>query len=387
MPILCEPAAGSEELIPDIGGGVRTADDLGAAARLLDSDPSEVLVVVGPQAGTDEALGFASALRTVRPAVGVILVRQQADIALLSQALQAGVREVVPAGDHAALAAACRRSRDVSWRIHAATAEPGGPATTDGRIITVFSNKGGVGKTMIAVNLAVALTRGGHQVCVADLDLGSGDVAIDLLLDPARTIADAVSMAGHVDTTGASSLLTPYRPGLAALLAPVAAGDAEKIPAPLVGELLAVLRTMFDYLVVDTPPQLSEHVLTALDTSEHHLLVTTPDVAALKNLRVALDVFDMLSYPVESRSIILNEADRKLRLGREEVEQVLRAPIAAEIPASRAVAMSVNKGTPIMLDHPGHPVSKAITRYAQQHLLPVPAGRTGRRGHGRRRQQ
>jgi Flp pilus assembly CpaE family ATPase len=385
MPILCEPAPRAEDLTPDIGSEVRTADDLGATAKLLDSDPAEILVVIGPQAGTDEALGFASALRMVRPAVGVVLVRQQTDVALLSRALQSGVREVVQAGDHAALAAACRRSRDVSWRILAATTEQSGPRT-DGQIVTVFTAKGGVGKTMLAVNLGVVLAgRGANRVCVVDLDLGSGDVAISTLLDPARTIADAVSMAGHLDVTGASSLLTRYRPGLEMLLAPVAAGDAEKIAPSLVGELLAVLRTMFDYVVVDTAPQLSEHVLTALDASAHHVLLATPDVAALKNLRVVLDVLDMLSYPAEIRSLVLNQADAKLRLKQEDVERVVRSPIAAQIPASRAVPVSVNKGTPITLAQPGHAVSKAITRFARQHLLPAPAPRRGLRGRSARR--
>ena len=386
MPILCEPAADAGELLPDLGSEVRTADDLSAAAKLLDSDPAENLVVIGPQAGTDEALGFASALRMVRPAVGVILVREQTDVAMLNQALQSGIREVVPVGDHAALAAACRRSRDVSWRILAATTTERGGPTVDGKIITVFTAKGGVGKTMLAINLGVALAqRGANQVCVVDLDLASGDLAISLLLDPVRTIADAVSMSGHIDTTGASSLLTHYRSGLEMLLAPVNPGDAEKVPPSLVGELLATLRTMFDYVVVDTPPQLSEHVLTALDASAHHVLPTTPDVPALKNLRVVLDVLDMLSYPAEIRSVVLNRAEAKLRLSQEDVERVIRAPVAAQIPASRAVPISVNKGTPITLASPGHAVSKAINNFARQRLLPAPVPRGGRRGRSRQR--
>ena len=105
------------------------------------------------------------------------------------------------------------------------------------------------------------------------------------------------------------------------LLAPVNPGDAEKVPPSLMGELLAVLRTMFDYVVVDTPPHLSEHVLTALDASAHHVLLTTPDVPALKNLRVVLDVLDMLSYPAEIRSVVLNRAESKLRLSQEDVER------------------------------------------------------------------
>src|SRR5579863_1590510 len=385
MPILCEPAADAADLMADLGSEVRTADDLSAAAKLLDSDPAETLVVIGPQAGTEEALGFASALRMVRPAVGVILVREQTDVDMLNQALQSGVREVVQAGDHAALAAACRRSRDVSWRILAATTIERSGQTVDGKIITVFTAKGGVGKTMLSINLAVVLAqRGANKVCVVDLDLSSGDVAISLLLDPVRTIADAVSMSGHIDTTGAGSLLTPYRSGLEMLLAPVSPGDAEKVPPSLVGELLAVLRTMFDYVVVDTPPHLSEHVLTALDASAHHVLLTTPDVPALKNLRVVLDVLDMLSYPPEIRSVVLNRAEAKLRLSQEDVERVIRAPVAAQIPASRAVQISINNGTPITLASPGHAVSKAITAFVRQRLLPVPVP-SGRRGRNSQR--
>jgi pilus assembly protein CpaE len=136
---------------------------------------------------------------------------------------------------------------------------------------------------------------------------------------------------------------------------------------------------MFDYVVVDTPPQLNEHVLTALDASAHHVLVTNPDVPSLKNLRVVLDVLDMLSFPANIRSIVLNRAEPKLRLSDEDVERVIRTPITARIPADRAVAISVNKGTPITIAKPRHAVSKAITAFARQRLLPPPAPRRGRR--------
>ena len=385
MPILCEPAASAEGLIQSVGGEVRAADSLEEAANMLDSDPAETLVVIGPQTATDEALAFASALRMVRPAVGVILVRDQVDVAVLSKALQAGVREVVATDDSAALATACRRSRDVSWRMLAATTVEHSTPKTEGQIVTVFTAKGGVGKTMLAVNLGVVLAQGGsNRVCVVDLDLASGDVAISVLLDPVRSMADAVSMAGRVDATGAASLLTPYRPGLEMLLAPATPGDADKITATLVGELLAVLRRMFDYVVVDTPPQINEHVLTALDASAHHMLLTTPDVPALKNLRVVLDVLDMLSYPAEIRSLVLNRADAKL-LSLEDVERVLGSPITAQIPASRAVPISINNGIPITVASPGHAVSQAITKLAQERLLPEPAARGGRLRLGQRR--
>lgn len=390
MPILCEPAATAGSLVPSIGGDVRAAGSLHDAAQMLDSDPAETLVVIGPETPVSEALAFAAALRLMRPAVGVVLAREHVDVALLTHALRSGVREVVPAGDPAALAAACRRSHEVSQRLlTAAPAAGDAEPTREGQIVTVFAAKGGCGKTTLAINLAVALASGTDQrVCIVDLDLAFGDVAISVQLDPARTIVDALPMAGHLDTTGAASLLTHYRPGLEMLLAPITPGDAEKIPPALVGELLVVLRGIFDYVVVDTPAQFSEHVLTAMDASAHHVLLTTPDVPALKNLRITLDMLDLLSYPRQIRSVVLNRSDSKVGLSLEDVERVVRWPIGAHIPSSRDVPISINKGTPITLASPGHPVSQAITRFAHQRLLAAAEPATSRRAgrsRGRRR--
>ncbi len=373
MPIVCEPAITAGQLIMSIGGQVHEVDSLAMAARMLDNDPAEILVVIGPETETNEALAFAAHLRLARPAVGVVLARERVDVPLLSRALQSGVREVILASDHAALSAACRRSREVSRRLLVTAIADDAPSAPDGRIVTVFAAKGGCGKTTLSINLAVALARGtGQQVCVVDLDLAFGDVAVSVQLDPVRTVVDALPMAGHLDTTGAASLLTRYRPGLEMLLAPVTPGDAEKVPPALVGELLGVLRGMFDYVVVDTPAQFSEHVLTAMDASAHLVLLTTPDVPAVKNLRVALDMMDLLSYPREIRSVVLNRSDSRVGLSLEDVERVVRCPIVAQVPSSRAVPISINTGTPITLASSGHPVSQAITSFARQRLLSGP---------------
>jgi Flp pilus assembly CpaE family ATPase len=373
MPILCGSSESAERLLYSIGGDVHAVDSLIEAAWMLDRDLRETLVVIGPRAPVSEALAFAAQLRMSRPAVGVILTRHEADVALLTHALQAGIREVVRAGDDAALADACRRSYEVSRRM-AADAPVVQQAERRGQVVTVFAAKGGCGKTTLATNLGVVLANGtGQQVCIVDLDLAFGDVAISLQLDPARTVVDALPMAGHLDSAGAASLLTRYRPGLEILLAPVTPGDAEKIAPALVGELLTVLRGIFDYVVVDTPAQFSEHVLIAMDSSDHHVLLTTLDVPALKNLRVTLDMLDLLSYPKDIRSVVVNRADSKVGLSLEHVEHVVRCPISARVPSSRAVPISINKGTPITLDSPAHPVSQAITRFAQQRMLPAGA--------------
>jgi Flp pilus assembly CpaE family ATPase len=382
VPILCEPASTAGELLSGIDGEVRRADTLAGAAKLLDGDPHETLVIIGPRAVTADALAFAASLRMARPAVGVILARRDVDVELLMRALQSGVRDVVQVGDDPAMAAACRRSYEVTRRM---LAPPPDQETKPGEIVTVFGAKGGCGKTMLAVNLAVAIATQGARVCVVDLDLAFGDVAISVQLDPLRTILDALPMAGHLDESGAASLLTRYQPGLEMLLAPVTPGDAEKIPPRLVGELLAVLRGMYDFIVIDTPAQLSEHVLTAMDVSSHLALIATPDVTALKNLRVALEMLDMLSYPRQIRSVVINRADSKVGISPEQVRKVVRSDIAAHIPSSRAVPISVNKGVPIVLANPSHPVSQSVLKFAQQRLLATPLRRQEGRSRGKRR--
>jgi Flp pilus assembly CpaE family ATPase len=381
MTILCEPAALAGQLSPALGGDVRTAETLGDASRLLATDPLENLVVIGSAIGLDEALAFTAGLRVERPSAGVVLLRDVLDVAVLTRALRAGVREVVARDDLAALVDACTRSRALSSQVTGVPL-PRADERRSGQVITVFAAKGGCGKTTLAVNLAASLAAGGtRSVCLVDLDLSFGDVGICLRAEPVRTIVHGLGMVGHVDAAGASSLLTACRPGLSALLAPVEPGDAERIPAALVGELLEVLPTMFDFVVVDTPSAFSEHVLAAMDASHHHVLLTTPDVPALKNLRVTLDMLDLLSYAHDIRSVVLNRSDAKVGLSMDDIDRVVRSDIRAHVPSSRDVPISVNKGNPIVIDLPRHPVSEAISRFAREHVLaePVAASRPSKR--------
>ncbi|WP_439663374.1 AAA family ATPase [Lentzea sp. HUAS TT2] len=381
MTILCEPAALAGQLSPALGGDVRIAATLGETSRLLAADPAETLVVVGSAADLDEALAFTAGLRVERPSAGVVLLRDVLDVVVLTSALRAGVREVVARDDLAALVDACTRSRALSAQVTGIPL-PRYDERAHGQVITVFAAKGGCGKTTLAVNLAAVLAAGGERsVCLVDLDLAFGDVGICLRAEPVRTVVHGLGMVGHVDAAGASSLLTACRPGLSALLAPVEPGDAERIPATLVSELLEVLPTMFDFVVVDTPSAFSEHVLAAMDASHHHVLLTTPDVPALKNLRVTLDMLDLLSYAHDIRSIVLNRSDSKVGLSMDDVERVVRSDIRAHVPSSRDVPISVNKGNPIVLDLPRHPVSEAVSRFAREHVLaePVVASRSSKR--------
>src|SRR3954451_13653480 len=300
----------------------------------LEEDPAEDTVVLGPTVDQTAAFRLAQEMRITRPSLGIILVRQRVDSSLLTEALRSGLREVVGERDISKLHDAVRHSQTIAAEMLVQGVGGGAAPGRRGRIVTVFSAKGGCGKTPLATNMAAVLAdRGRREVALVDLDLAFGDVAIALQLFPAHTIADAVPLGENLDFGALQSLLTPNSPGLTTLVAPVEPGTAEGIPARLVSRILEVLRDHFDYVIVDTPPAFDDHVLTAFDLSDVVALIATLDIPALKNLKLTLETMDLLNYPRDRWRIVLNRADSKVGLAIHEVEKSLRAPTAAQIPS------------------------------------------------------
>jgi pilus assembly protein CpaE len=205
-------------------------------------------------------------------------------------------------------------------------------------------------------------------VCLVDLDFAFGDVAITLGLTPTRTVLDVLSLGKTLTADKVASLVTPYMAGLDCLLAPVAPGDAERIPASATSTVIDLLRGMYDHVVIDTPAQINEHVLTALDAAHHHVLLTTPELPALKNLRLVLDMLDLLAYERNSRTIVLNRSDADVGLSDANIERVVKSPIAGRVPSSRDVPISINKGAPLSVQNAQHPVSIAVRGFVAAHL-------------------
>jgi pilus assembly protein CpaE len=353
---------------------------LEALRQHLEADPAEDTVVLGPTVDQTAAFRIAEQLRIWRPALGVILVRSRVDTGLLAEAMRAGVRDVVGERNIAGLHDAVRRTKGLAAAMREQAPGNAAPGRPRGRIITVFSAKGGCGKTTLATNMAAALAdRGRREVCLVDLDLAFGDVAIALQLFPAHTIADAVPLGDNVDFGALQALLTPHSPGLTTLVAPVEPGSGEGIPASLVSRVLQVLRDHFDYVIVDTPPAFDDHVLAAFDLSDVVALIATLDIPALKNLKLTLETMDLLNYPRDRWRIVLNRSDSKVGLRIDEVEKSLRATISAQLPSSRDVPAAINRGVPIVLDDPRHPVSVAVKTFAEKYVANVQPGPGGSR--------
>ncbi|GAA4806302.1 CpaE family protein [Nocardioides caeni] len=329
----------------------------------LDQHADEYAAVLGPSVSMETALDTAETLRIRRPTVSVVLVREQADADVLTKAMHAGIRDVVVmnGSDDKSLTRAIERAH----QLYQALRGPGG-ARQLGRVVTVFSPKGGVGKTTSSVNLALALAeRGARKVCLVDLDLAFGDVAITMQLFPTHSIEQAVGAEDSVDLTMLEGLLTrDDSSSLTVLAAPAHPDVRERITPLLISRILRSLRDGFDYVVVDTSPSFDDATLTALDETDECVIVATLDVPTLKNVKVALETMDMLSIARGHRHLLLNRADDAVGISVEKVESILGMPVTSQVATAVDIAAATNAGTPIVSHKPSHPASLAYTELA-----------------------
>lgn len=349
-------------LLSSLPPGSQGVDSLDRMRAWLDQHPDEFVAVLGPHLDLDDCLKVCEDLRTSRPTVSVVLVRDKLDTTVLANAMKAGARDVVDVEDTVSLSSAVERAREL-WT---ALRGPSG-AQQLGRVITVFSPKGGVGKTTMAVNLALALTeRGARRVCLVDLDLAFGDVAITMQLFPTHSIEHAIGSEETLDAAQLDTLLTRHADSMMVLAAPAHPDVRERVSPALVGKVLRTLRESFDFVVVDTAPSFDEQVLTALDETDECVIVATLDVPTLKNVKVALETLDMLDIARGHRHLLLNRADDAVGITPDKVEGILGMPVAASVSSSVDVAAATNSGNPIVVATPAHQSSQAVRALASE---------------------
>src|SRR6478609_8676148 len=361
MPVIVDPdSTTARRLLGALPPGCQSVDTTERLLPWLAQHPEEYVVVLGPNISFGDAVTVCEGLRMTRPATSVVFVRPALDTALLARAMQAGAREVVAMDDLHLVAGAVSRAHQFSQALR-------GPEASkhNGHVISIFSPKGGVGKTTVAVNLALALTdKGSRQVCLVDFDLAFGDVAITLQLFPSHTIEHAIGSEGNVDVALLDSLLARYQDSLKVLAAPSHPDVRERISPLLISKVLATLRTMFDYIVVDTAPAFDEQTLTTLEDADECVIIATLDVPTLKNVKVALDTLEMLNIGRGHRHLLLNRADDAVGIDAQKVESILGMDISTQITTSIDIAASTNSGVPIRTSTPNHPSSAAIRNLA-----------------------
>lgn len=384
MTAIIEPDPAQRAVLQAMLHGSTAFDSMAGLRSHLATAGQEFAVVVGPSLAAEDAAEFAQWARIQRPDLGVILLRNTVDSAALALALRSGMREVVEAKDLAGVTTAVQRARTVASAIgqtlqgeaqaaaDAAKAEVAAEAAAAqaaadapvGRLHTVFSTKGGVGKSLVATNVAVALADAGRRVCLVDLDVNSGDVAIMLQINPSRTLNDLVGFNGVIDDGAVESILTRYTDNLSIVAAPVRLDTPDQATAEDIGHLLDALKLRFDTVVVDTSGVFDDQALAALDRSDTIVLVGTLDIPALKGLKLATNTLDLLNFGKDMWRFVLNRADGRVGLSVDEYESTLGLKADATLVSANEVLNAVNRGEPLVRAYAGHANSKAIVRFA-----------------------
>jgi pilus assembly protein CpaE len=259
---------------------------------------------------------------------------------------------------------AIRKAAHAGRRVQAA-------GTRKGRIVTVFSPKGGTGKTVTATNLAVSLAKQhGKRTLLLDLDLQFGDAAIMLGLEPEKTIHDLVVAPGELDAEKLAGYITTHTSGLDILPAPLRPEDAELVTEAKLARLLEVARESYDVIVVDTSPFFHGPMLATLDRTDELLLLCALDVPTLKNVRLSLQTLDLLSFPADRIRVVLRRTSTKVGMTPGEVESALERKVAFEIASDGAVPLAVNRGNPLVLSDAKASFSQGIRELAKGLLTP-----------------
>jgi len=337
-------------------------------ASLFEAHIPSVLIV-GPNAPTESVFEVVADLALQKPFVSVLLVSRELDTELLRQALRAGIKDVlqIPLKRDTLIASVDNAARFSSSVLGAmeSTREQKPAGRGAGKVITVFSTKGGVGKTVVATNLAVSLAKGGLKTVIVDLDLKFGDVAVMLKLTPEHSVYEVVQAGDRLDEELLEGILARHADtGLKALLAPLDPELADSIREKQIIDVIEFLRRFFDVVVVDTPASIDKMILGVVDASDEVLLVATMDVPSVKNAKIAHGMLKMLNVPSSHIKLVLNRADSKVGLGIGDVEKSIGARVFQTIPSDRLVPRSVNLGIPVVLSSPRSEVARSIESLA-----------------------
>lgn len=244
-----------------------------------------------------------------------------------------------------------------------------------GRVIALFGTKGGVGRTTIGVNLAVGLQRRLRgKVALVDADFFFGDIALHLNLSPSRTILDLVERIDQLDQELVEQVLVPHQSGIHVLMSPRNPEDVEAISPAHLERLIDCLASNYDYVVVDCQTSYDERTLVLLEKADSILLIIKPEVGCVKNMAIFSELAAKLGLPFDKKiHIVLNRAGSKSGISPKEIERIFRRQIGFQIGSGgNAVVVSVNRGVPLIIEHPNHPFALQVGQIADYLLRNVP---------------
>jgi pilus assembly protein CpaE len=328
---------------------------------------------------TREAREYVAKAHRQHPQRPIVLLCPPGTSGPVGEAFAGGVDDIVAMPTHGA--ADHDTSRELAFTIEKALLRKHGSVAakseTARNIICVLGLKGGVGKTLTSVNLAVSLAQAGRSVAVMDLDLQFGDVALAMGIAPMRTIYDLVRSGGSLDAGKLGDFLMEHPSGARALLAPVRPDQAAMITVPFLQEVQRLLGEMFEFLVIDTPPSFAPEVISSVDSSDDVLVVAMRDTLALKNTKLGLETLERMDYDRRRVKILLNRANTNVGIEREDVLAILGRDVDTLLPSHRDITRSINQGEPISLQR-GSEAARAFRELAQSYIDAAAAREQGR---------
>ncbi|MGH2539442.1 MAG: AAA family ATPase [Actinomycetota bacterium] len=356
--------ARSLEIEPEEVGWVQSAT---AAEELLihAHGPIDVLVL-SPEVKEPDALGLAEFVGRQAPGTAIVMVRDHTWNGLLPAAMRAGIRDVVDMTQGTEeLRDAVERAVVWATNLRSVTVvSPEGHGGRRGRIFSVFSSKGGAGKTFLTINLACAVAEvTGQDTAVVDLDFDMGDVFTYFGTEPSSNIPDLMALGEGADHERIRSVGLHVADHVWAYGAPTDP-TAEAPAGESIGKFLRAMRNDFPYVIVDASVDYSDSALVCFDLSELICLITSLDVVGVKHLGKALDTLMQIGLPRDRFRVVLNRADSKVGLDSSDVERVMKVQVDAMIPSSRLVPTSLNKGRPVVYDEPSSEVSVSVRQLA-----------------------
>jgi pilus assembly protein CpaE len=322
-------------------------------AEIKNLRPTAVVITMS-DANSEAALKMIEKLSVESPQTAIISAARNASPDLILRSMRAGAREFLR------LPVIADEFKTVLDSTAEFCAGQKAAPKKKGRMVAVFSSKGGCGTSFIATNLAAALNA---PTMLVDLNLQAGDLPLFLGVDPKYSIADMVENRARMDDALLASYVTPHSSNLSLLAAPREADSADDIKPEHVFEALERLRETYDYVVLDPQHTFDSITLAALDQADDIVLVLTLDIPAIRSAQRALEIFDRLGYPRKKVRIVVNRWSKQIDLDLQQVERFLKEKVTGFVSSDYQTAVtSINLGQPLVQSEPSSKIAVEIKR-------------------------
>ncbi len=357
-----------ESDIEVIGKAARGQEGIDLALKLL---PDVVLMDINMP--DMDGITATTEITSRLPSAGVIMMSVEDEPDLLRRAMLAGAREFLSKPfSLEELITAVRHVSRLAQQVQRPVAAPAtngtGPRPVESggsKVFAVVSNKGGVGRSVLATNLAIAIRQlTNKQVALIDASLNFGDIGVMMNVVKSKTFSDIAVQPHLLDRELLDDVLVTHSSGVRLLLAPPTPQESETVSSEHLRAAVSVLSKTCDYVVIDTRPGFDDTMLALMDQSDKLLLVLTMEMTAIKDTRQFLEIAELLGYPEEKITLVLNRFNNYSGIPVTDIAENLKREVEFKIPEDhQAVLRSINEGSPLVGSQPDHRLSMEINRF------------------------